>query len=69
MQIDKNKYKPMQGKDTTEWQELGKEMTTHFKINCFWIPWKFPMHLIKEKFKVAQQENKSFQYFLGMLKK
>lgn len=69
MQIDPNKYKPMTGRDTTEWQELGKEMTEYFKTNAYWIPWRYPMHLIKEKFKIAQQENRPFNYFLGMLKK
>lgn len=67
MKITKE-YKPMEGKDTTEWQELSKEMTEFFKKNMYWVPWKYPMYLIKEKFKVAKQENRSLQYFLGMLK-
>ena len=57
-------------KKTSEWQTLGKEMTAYFGKNCFWLPWKFEMNKIYEKFKEIQKlGKKDFKYFLGMLKK
>lgn len=53
-------------KKTTEWQELGKELTEKFGVNLYWVPWKFPMWMIRDKMKTAG--DKGVSYFIGALK-
>ena len=56
----------------TEWQELASELTAYFHQNCYWIPWKFPLYKIREKFKAIQdlpKEKRTLTFFIGMLKK
>jgi hypothetical protein len=59
---DISKYKSGKGE---EWKELGKELTAHFKKNCFWIPWKYEVWKIREAFK---ERDKGFEYFMGVLR-
>lgn len=53
---------------STEWQEMGKELTAHFNRNCYWLLWRYPIHKIREKFKSAQKENWDIRYFIGALR-
>lgn len=70
IQIDLNRFqKPAEQTKATEWQELGKELTEHFKKNCYWLPWKYELWKIRAAFKVVKDSNKSFNYFLGILKR
>jgi len=55
----------------TEWQELGAELTTFFRKNCYWILWKYSKYKVYEKFKEIKKLKKSKQtlnYFIGMIK-
>lgn len=52
---------------TEEWKELGRELTKHFGQNCFWVPWRFEMWMIREAYKSAG--DKGYRYFLGALNK
>lgn len=61
--------KPAAQTKTTEWQEVGKELTEYFKKNCYWLPWRYELWKIREAFKVAKESNKGFNYFLGILKR
>jgi hypothetical protein len=54
-------------KPSTEWQELGKELTAKFGKNCYWILWKYPIHKIYEALKVVG--DKDLKYFIGILNK
>ena len=70
-QLKKRKFEK-ETKQVTEWGELAKEMTKYFKRNCFWLPYRYPIHLLYEKFKAIQKtdlQGDRFKYFLGMLKK
>ncbi len=49
------------------WSQTGKEMSEYFGISCYWITWTYPQSKIREKFKIAQKEKRSFRYFIGML--
>jgi hypothetical protein len=60
-------FKPEQ-KPQEEWRVLGSELSAYFGKNCYWLLWRYPKHKIYEKFKLAQQEERNFKYFLGMLK-
>lgn len=64
----KNKKFKKETRKTTEYGELSKEMSAFFHQNCFWIPWRYEMYKIREKFKLAKEENWKFKYFLGSLK-
>lgn len=67
----KNRSYTIDKKNSTQWNELGKELTNYFHANCFWISWRYPMWKIREKFKEIQKLEKKKQtlnYFIGMLK-
>ena len=74
MKIDellKNKTFKKETRKTTEYGELSKEMSLFFHRNCFWIPYRYEMWSIREKFNQIKQLPKSKQnlsFFLGMLK-
>jgi len=52
-----------------EWQVLADEMTVFFKVNCYWLFWKYPRQTLFEAYRVCQRENiKSFRYLLGVIK-
>lgn len=63
--LEKKKF-DTSNKKTTEWQELGKELTDKFGVNLYWVPWKFPMWMIRDKMKTAG--DKGVSYFIGALK-
>lgn len=63
--LNQNRYKAEEVK-TTEWQELGKELTEKFGTNCYWVPWKFPIWMIRDKMKTAGDNG--FGYFIGALR-
>ncbi len=65
----KNKKYQAAKTETNWYRELGKEMTAYFGKNCFWLPYRYEQWKLREKFRIAQQEEKNFQYFIGMLNK
>lgn len=63
--LEKKKFEASTKKET-EWQQLGKELTEKFGTNLYWVPWKFPIWMIRDKLKTAGDNGLS--YFLGALK-
>jgi len=69
IKFDLSKYQQAE-KPTTEWQELGKELTAYFKKNCYWLLWRYPIWKVRAQFKAIQDLGKDdLKYFIGMLKK
>lgn len=66
----KNKKWKKEEKPSTEWQEMGKEMSKFFKANCYWLMWKYPKQKIYEGYRECQTRKiASLNYLLGILKK
>lgn len=68
----KNRHFKKETKKTSEWQEIGTELTKFFGTNCYWLLWKYPIQKIYEKFKEIKKLEKTKQtlnYFIGCLHK
>lgn len=74
MQFPKNYLNKFQKetKKSTEHQEFAKELTEYFGKNCYWLPYKFEMWKLREKFKSIKElpkEKQNIRFYLGMLRK
>jgi len=66
----KNKKFQKSEKKTTEWQEMGKELSAYFKKNCYWLLWRYPKQKVYEAYRECQTRKiASIEYFIGILRK
>ena len=65
----KNREFQKETKPSNWWLEMGKELTAHFRRNCFWLPYRYEQWKIRQAFKESQTRGKDFRYFLGILNK
>lgn len=66
-------YKVKQSKSkrpTSEWQELGKEISEYFGRPLYWMiaPWKDHCSAVRMAFKETKERGKSWQYLAAILK-
>lgn len=70
LSMDRFKKKPTSNRPTTEWQELGLEISQYFGRNLYWLvaPWKDHCSAVRMAFKETKEKGKPWQYLAAILK-
>ncbi len=51
------------------WQEVGKEISTFYGKNCYWVFWKYQEQRINRAFHMAQKAgDRDFSHFIQNIK-